>query len=81
MKNIRYYIPGVLMILAGILVLAVPQVLVVFAAATICSVGGMILYFGHRMKNAKAEWRDLEQSMLYARMFRNPSQAEVRYWF
>ena len=81
MKNMRYYIPGVLMILAGILVLAVPQLLVVFAAASICTVGVMILYFGHQMKNARAGWGDLPHSMLYARVVRNPAEREAPYWF
>ena len=81
MKNIRYYIPGVLMILAAVLILAVPEVLVVFAATSVFLIGFLFLYVGHRMKTAEAEWKDLRQSVLYARVFRNPADTEVPYWF
>ncbi len=81
MRNLRYYIPGALMLMAGILILAVPEVLVVFAAASVTMIGFFFLYFGHRMSKVRAEWRDLNQATMYARVLRNPPGAQVPYWF
>jgi xanthosine utilization system XapX-like protein len=57
MKNLRYYVPGALVILAGLLILAVPEILLAIVVALIILIGVLGLYIGHRIRQAD---RDLE---------------------
>jgi hypothetical protein len=58
MKHLRYYVPGGLVILAGLLILAVPEILVAIVATLIILIGVLGLYLGHRMRHAD---QDLEE--------------------
>ena len=60
MKSLRYYVPGGLVILAGLLILAFPEILVAIVAAFIMLIGFLGLYIGHRIRQADEEMKDPE---------------------
>jgi hypothetical protein len=61
------------MIMMGILIVAVPEVLVAFVAASVAVIGISILYFGHMARKADSEWNGFERSMSpHVRIFRDP---------
>ena len=57
MRGMRYYIPGCILILAAILIVAVPEILVAFIAALIFLGGVGLLYVGHLFKKMENESR------------------------
>lgn len=50
MNNIKYYLPGVSLIILAFVILALPEILVAFVAASIIMVGIGALYVGHMIK-------------------------------
>jgi hypothetical protein len=58
MRDLRYYIPGGILILIAIVIVAVPQILVAFVAALIIMVGIGALYIGHMMRKSEIEFRN-----------------------
>ena len=52
MQNIRYYLPSIILILIAIMIVAVPEILVVFLASIIIMAGLGALYIGHNMKKS-----------------------------
>lgn len=58
MRSLRYYMPGGLVIVAGLLILAFPEILVAIVAALIMLVGTFGLYIGHRIRLADEEIKD-----------------------
>jgi flagellar biosynthesis component FlhA len=58
MRDLRYYIPGGILILIAIMIVAVPQILVAFVAALIIMVGLGALYIGHMMRKSEIEFRN-----------------------
>ena len=60
MRNIKYYIPGSVLILIAILIVAVPKILVAFVAASIIMVGIGALYIGHMIRKSEIEFRDID---------------------
>lgn len=72
MSKVTYYIPGILMIMLGILILAVPEVLVAFVAASLAVIGVSLVYLGHMARRAESEWNDSDRSMPDVRSFRDP---------
>lgn len=71
MGKLSYYVPGVLVILTGILILAVPQILVALVAASVILVGISFLYHGHMAKRADAEWNDFGRTVSRVLLFRD----------
>jgi hypothetical protein len=61
MQNIKYYIPGSVLILVAIIVVAVPKILVAFVAASIIMVGIGALYVGHMIRKSEIEFRDIDE--------------------
>ncbi len=57
MRGMRYYFPGCILILAAILIVAVPEILVAFIAALILVGGVGLLYIGHLFKEMENESR------------------------
>ena len=53
--NLRYYLPGAMMILLSLLIIAVPEILVVFVASLLCLSGIAALYLGHLLQKEKIE--------------------------
>lgn len=81
MANLKYYIPGVLMIMMGILILAVPQVLVVFVAASVLLLGSSLLYLGHVARESDSEWTDFQRSTSYVRFYRDSFRYPFSWWY
>ena len=73
MRNMRYYIPGSILILIAILILAVPEILIAFIASIIIMFGIGALYIGHIIKKSAVDFKDLN----------NRSEDDVFYrdWF
>jgi len=59
MRNIKYYIPGSVLILIAIMVVAVPKILVAFVAASIIMAGIGALYVGHMIRKSEIEFRNI----------------------
>jgi hypothetical protein len=60
MENIRYYMPGIILIAIAIMIVAVPEILVAFVAAIIIMAGIGALYIGHKMRKSEIEFRDTD---------------------
>ncbi len=61
MYNLRYYIPGTILILIATLVVAVPEILIVFVAALIIIAGIEALYIGHMIRKSEIEFRNSDK--------------------
>lgn len=57
MQGIRYYLPGIILILVAIMIVAVPEILVAFVASLIIITGIGALYLGHKMRKSEIEFR------------------------
>ena len=57
MDSYRYYMPGIILILIAILIVAVPEILVAFVASIIIMAGIGALYIGHRIRKSEMEFR------------------------
>lgn len=53
--NLKYYLPGAILIALSILIIAVPAILVVFAASVLCLFGFAALYVGHMIRKERIE--------------------------
>ena len=62
MRNINYYLPGSMLILIAILIVAIPEILVVFVAGTIIMVGIAALVIGHIIRKSEVEFRNVDGS-------------------
>lgn len=60
MRNLNYYLPGSMLILIAILIVAVPEILVAFAAGSIIMVGIAALYGGHIIRKSEVEFRNVD---------------------
>lgn len=61
MQNLQYYIPGSLLILTAIMIVAFPEILVALVAALIIVVGIGALYIGHMMRKSEIEVRNFDE--------------------
>ena len=50
MRSLKYYLPGILLILGAFVIVAFPEILVAMVAATIIFAGLGALYLGHMAK-------------------------------
>lgn len=57
MNNIRYYIPGIFLILSGILIVAFPEILIALIASIIIIAGIVSLYIGNKIRGSETEYR------------------------
>jgi multisubunit Na+/H+ antiporter MnhB subunit len=57
MNAIRYYIPGIVLILIAIMVVALPEIIVAFMAAVIIMAGIVALYIGHKIRKSKIRFQ------------------------
>lgn len=55
MDTIRYYMPGVILILLAVLIVAVPQILIAFIASVFIMAGLGALYIGHKFRKAEQQ--------------------------
>ena len=58
MENIKYYMPGIILIAIAIMIVVVPEILVAFVAAFVIMAGIGALYIGHKMRKSEIEFRD-----------------------
>jgi hypothetical protein len=59
MRNLKYYLPGSILILVAITVVAVPEILIAFVAASIIMVGVGALYVGHMIRKSETEFSNI----------------------
>ena len=83
MENLKYYVPGSILILIAIMIVAVPEILVAFLAALIIMAGIGALYIGHMIRKSDIEFRNTDGWSLdddfYGRRF--VSAPVFRRWF
>ena len=60
MDTIKYYLPGIILILIAILVVAMPEILVAFIASLIIVAGIAALYVGHNIRKSQIEFRHMD---------------------
>ena len=58
MRDLRYYLPGSILIIIAIMIIAIPQIFVAFVAALIIMVGIGALYIGHMIRKSEIEFRN-----------------------
>jgi len=63
MQNLRYYVPGSILIILAIIIVAVPEILVAFVAASVIMVGIGALYIGHMIRKSEIEYGNMDQSL------------------
>jgi len=85
MGHVKYYFPGSLLILIAIMIMAVPEILVVFLAASILMAGIGALYIGHMIRKSEIEFRDFDEWLLTDdsprwRLARAPVFRKRNYW-
>ena len=56
MRNIKYYFPGTLLILAAIVIMAFPEILIALIALSIIMAGVGTICIGHMMRKAESEY-------------------------
>jgi hypothetical protein len=56
MKSLRYYVPGILLILLAMVIVAVPEIIIGFIAASIIVAGMGALYIGHKIRKSEIEF-------------------------
>jgi hypothetical protein len=56
MQNLRYYFPGSILIFIAVLIVAVPEILIVFVAASMTVLGIGALYTGHLIRKSEKGW-------------------------
>ena len=64
MRNMKYYIPGSILILIAIMIVAVPQILVAFIAASITMIGIGALYVGHMIRKSEIQFKNIDEWFL-----------------
>ena len=84
-KNIKYYMPGIILLLLAITIIAVPEIIVAFIAATIIMAGIGALYIGHRIRKSEIEVRKVDEwisdeDSFGRRFVRNPFTKDWRRW-
>lgn len=67
----KYYIPGILLIAASLVIIAFPQILVALIAAMVFMAGITSLGIGNMMKNYEKELRARGEGGLFETFFRN----------
>ena len=85
MNSYRYYMPGIILILIAILIVAVPEILVAFVASIIIMAGIGALYIGHRIRKSEMEFRHTgewssDENFLGRRFVRRPVFRDWNRW-
>jgi ABC-type transport system involved in cytochrome bd biosynthesis fused ATPase/permease subunit len=56
MGNLKYYLPGSILILMALLIVALPEVLIALVAASMIMLGVVGLYIGHAARKSEKDW-------------------------
>ncbi len=62
LRKLGYYAPGSVLILLGILIVAVPELLVALVAATLITIGIGVLYAAHQVRKLHEEFGKLDEA-------------------
>ena len=86
MDSIRYYLPGTILILIAIMIVAVPEILVAFVASIIIMAGLAALYIGHKMRKSEIEFQHndgwlSDEDFFGRRYVRRPVFRDWNRWF
>lgn len=86
MDTMKYYLPGILLILIAIFIVAVPEILVALIASMIIMAGIGALYIGHRMRKSEMEFRRTgewfpDEDFFGRRFVRRPVSRDWNRWF
>ena len=86
MDSIRYYLPGIILILIAIMIVAVPEILVVFVASIIIMAGISALYIGHKIRKSEIEFQQTDgwssdEDFFGRRFVRRPVFRDWNRWF
>ena len=86
MDTIRYYLPGIMLILIAVMIVAVPEILVAFLASLIIMAGIGALYVGHKVRKSEIEFRHTDERFSdedsFGRKFvRRPVSRDWNRWF
>ena len=60
MGNLKYYLPGSILILMALLIVVVPEILIALAAASMIMLGAGGLYIGHMARKSEKDWNVFE---------------------
>ena len=77
MRHLKYYTPGVLLIMLAVLILAVPEILVAFIAASVVFIGIGALYMGHIVRKSESQY----ESIFNDTYFRSPFHRIYYSWY
>ena len=69
MGNLKYYLPGGILILTAMLIVAVPEILVAMVAALIIMAGVGALVIGHMIRKSETEFRNMDNGFSRNRPF------------
>ncbi|GEM_PF-2253387 len=72
LRKLGYYVPGSVLILLGILIVAVPELLVALVAATLITIGIGVLYAAHHVRKLHEEFGKLEDEAFFGDGFYDP---------
>ena len=64
MNSFRYYLPGFILILIAIIIVAVPEILIAFLSTLIIITGIGALYIGHMIRKSDTGFRNGENSFV-----------------
>jgi hypothetical protein len=56
MGNLKYYLPGSILILMALLIVALPEILIALVAASMIMLGVGGLYIGHAARKSEKDW-------------------------
>ena len=71
MNKFKYYIPGTILILTAILIVAVPEILIALISSLIIVAGIGALYIGHMFKKTDLELNNFNDSFFEDDPFRS----------
>ena len=86
MDTIRYYLPGIILLLIAIMIVAVPEILIAFVASLFVMAGIGALYIGHKIRKSEIEVRHVDdwifdQDSFGRRFVRRPVFRNWNRWF
>lgn len=70
MQHIKYYLPGVSLILTAGLIIAVPEILVAMVSMFIMMIGIFLFYLGHIMRKSEIELKRTDGRYRTTRWYR-----------
>ena len=61
MKSVRFYFPGIALLIIAFLIISFPEVLIAFASSVIVITGIFALYIGHKIRLLHSTMESFEQ--------------------